>query len=278
MENINRAIPTSSMAVDPNALVNPNGGKTQQLQANPNAMINPDGRACFRVYSCGLRFWAYASGLWFCGTDDLCQFSVPLTQNLAGHVPPPVVTAVLTTHVALVAPAMPHVPTTHAERPEKFNRKNFKQWQQKMLFNLTTLNLSRYLIEETPMLTAESDTQMVFAVDAWKHSDYICRNYVLNGLTGLLYDVYSSKVTSKDLQESLDRKYKTEDVGAKKWIVGRFLDDKMVDSKTIDSQVQELQMIIHEIHAERMGLMKSFQVATVMEKMPPGWKDFQNYQ
>ena len=109
---------------------------------------------------------------------------------------------------------------------------------EEMLFYLTTLNLSRYLREETPMLTAESDTQAVFAVDAWKHSDYICRNYVLNGLTGLLYDVYSSKVTSKDLWESLDRKYKTEDAGAKKWIVGRFLDYKMVDSKTVDSQVQ----------------------------------------
>ena len=98
------------------------------------------------------------------------------------------------------------------------------------------------------------------------------------GFTGPLYDVYTSKVTFKDLWESLDRKYKTEDAGAKKWIVGPFLDYKMVDSTSVDSQVQELQMIIHEIHAERMGLMKSFQVATVMEKMPPGWKDFQNYQ
>ncbi|XP_017256513.2 uncharacterized protein LOC108226069 [Daucus carota subsp. sativus] len=114
-------------------------------------------------------------------------------------------------------------------------------------------------------------------VQTWKHSDYICRNYVLNGLTGPLYDLYSSKVTSKDLWELLDRKYKTEDAGAKKWIVGRFLDYKMVDSKTVDSQVQELQLIIHEMHAERMGLMESFQVAAVIEKLPPRWKDFQNY-
>ena len=51
----------------------------------------------------------------------------------------------------------------------------------------------------------------------------------------------------------------------------------MVDSKTMVSQVQELQVIIHEIHAEGMVLGKSFQVVAVIEKFPPAWKDFKNY-
>ena len=51
----------------------------------------------------------------------------------------------------------------------------------------------------------------------------------------------------------------------------------MVDSKTMASQVQELQVTIHEIHAEGMVLGESFQVATVIEKLPPTWKDFKNY-
>ena len=33
------------------------------------------------------------------------------------------------------------------EKLEKFNRLNFKRWQQKMLFYLTTLNLTRLLTE-----------------------------------------------------------------------------------------------------------------------------------
>ena len=59
--------------------------------------------------------------------------------------------------------------------------------------------------------------------------------------------------------------------------MGQFLDFKMVDSKIVASQVQELQVIIHEIHAEGMVLGESFQVATVIEKLPSAWKDFENY-
>ena len=47
---------------------------------------------------------------------------------------------------------------------------------------------------------------------------------MLNGLTDSLYNVYSDKKTAKELWESLDRKYKFEDAGSKKFVVGRFLD------------------------------------------------------
>ncbi|PIN01890.1 hypothetical protein CDL12_25597 [Handroanthus impetiginosus] len=59
------------------------------------------------------------------------------------------------------------------------------------------------------------------------------------------------------------------DVSFKKFIVGKFLDYKTVDLKSITSQVQKLQIILHEIHAENM-------VATRIEKIPPLWKDL-NY-
>ena len=75
----------------------------------------------------------------------------------------------------------------------------------------------------------------------------------------------------------MDRKYKSEDAGHKKFMVGRFLEYKMVDSKTVISQVQEFQVIIHEIHAEGMIISESFQVASIIEKLPPAWKDFKNY-
>ncbi|WJZ96894.1 hypothetical protein VitviT2T_015540 [Vitis vinifera] len=134
-------------------------------------------------------------------------------------------------------PAMPTavpISVSPGEKPEKFSGLNFKRWQQKMLFYLTTLNLARFLTEDAPKLKEdEHDIQVISAIDAWKHSDFLCRNYVMNGLADSLYNVYSDKKTAKELWESLDRKYKTEDVGAKKFVVGRFLDYKMVDSKTV---------------------------------------------
>ena len=51
----------------------------------------------------------------------------------------------------------------------------------------------------------------------------------------------------------------------------------MVDSKTVASQVEELQVIIHEIHDEGMVLGESFHVEAVIEKLPSAWKDFKNY-
>ena len=50
--------------------------------------------------------------------------------------------------------------------------------------------------------------------------------------------------------------------------MGRFLDYKMVDSKTVVSQVQELQLILHEINAKEMMLSGTFQVAAIIEMLP----------
>ncbi|KAL4580169.1 hypothetical protein LXL04_016350 [Taraxacum kok-saghyz] len=43
------------------------------------------------------------------------------------------------------------------------------------------------------------DAQALSALDAWKHSDFLCRNYVLNGLVDSLYNVYCVTKTAKEL-------------------------------------------------------------------------------
>ncbi|KAL5582150.1 hypothetical protein UlMin_014592 [Ulmus minor] len=103
-----------------------------------------------------------------------------------------------------------------------------------------------------------STPSIVNAIDAWKHSDFLYRNYMLNGLTDSLYNIYSDKKTAKELWESLNRKYKSEDAGSKKFVVSWFLDYKMVDSKSVISQVQDIQVILHEIHG-RVSKKQKFQ-------------------
>ncbi|GJY38497.1 hypothetical protein Tco_0424861 [Tanacetum coccineum] len=101
--------------------------------------------------------------------------------------PPHATTVVIPTG----APATNTV-ANHAERPEKFNGQNFKRWQQKMFFYLTTLGLARFLKETVPQVEppAEGQSSNAQAVEAWKHSDFLCHNYVLNGLIDSLYNVY----------------------------------------------------------------------------------------
>ncbi|XP_073120646.1 uncharacterized protein [Henckelia pumila] len=166
----------------------------------------------------------------------------------------------------------------HEEKPPKFSGADFKHWQQKMLFYLTTLNLSRFLKEDPPVvIEGDSDTQRRTAVDAWNHIDFLCRNYILNDLDDTLYSVYSSVKTAKELWDSLKNKYKTEDADINKFVVGKFMDFKMVDSKTVMIQVQEIQIILHDLLAEGMEINEPFQVASIIEKLPPMWKDFENY-
>ena len=75
-----------------------------------------------------------------------------------------------------------------------------------MLFYLTKhLNFARFLIEEAHNFKEdECDIQVIIVVDAWKHYNFLCRNYVMNGLIDSLYNFYSDKKITKDQWESLD--------------------------------------------------------------------------
>ncbi|KAL7242608.1 hypothetical protein ACSBR1_015066 [Camellia fascicularis] len=74
-----------------------------------------------------------------------------------------------TSVVAAIAPTPPivTVPVSHGEKLEKFSGIDFKRWQQKMLFYLTTFNLARFLHEDALILKEdEIDQQVVATVDA----------------------------------------------------------------------------------------------------------------
>ncbi|XP_070034413.1 uncharacterized protein [Nicotiana tomentosiformis] len=63
--------------------------------------------------------------------------------------------------------------------------------------------------------------------------------------------------TSKELWNALEKKYKTKDVGLKKFVAAKFLDFKLV----------VVSMVINE----------AFEVPAFIEKLPPMLKDFKNY-
>ena len=86
-----------------------------------------------------------------------------------------------------------------------------------MLFYLTTLYLAKFLQEDPP--EPGTDRDLVLTVDAWTQGDFLCQNYILNGQDDSIYNVFSHITTAKKLQASLDKKYTTEDVGTKKFVV-----------------------------------------------------------
>ena len=92
-----------------------------------------------------------------------------------------------------------------------------------------------------------------------------------------LCGIYSTFKTARELWESLENKYKTEVVSSKKFVIGKFLNFKMSDAKSVVKQVEELQVIVHELDVEGMGLNPNFLVGSIIEKLPPSWKDFKIY-
>jgi hypothetical protein len=94
-------------------------------------------------------------------------------------------------------------------------------------------------------LGMEFDPTTLVVVDTWNHNDFVCMNYILNEFDNTPYSVYSLIKSAKTLWKVLiKKKNKNEDVGMKKFIVNNFMDFKMVDSRTIISQVQEFQLIL----------------------------------
>ena len=140
------------------------------------------------------------------------------------------------------------------------------------------MNLENITREDGPKATTDPPTrEMLLTIEAWMQSDFLCRNYILNRLENNLYDIYSSYKTAKEVWEMLEKKYKTEDAGAKKFVIGKFLKYNMADTKTVIKQVEEIQVLIHELHAEGCAISEQFQVGSIIEKLPPSWRDFKVY-
>ena len=109
--------------------------------------------------------------------------------------------------VAVVAPTRPLV--SQAEKPEKFTGVNFKGWQQRVFFWLTTLGLQKFASEDTPVPADDMpDRKKFMIVEAWKQSDFLCKGYSLSGLEDDLYNVYSAITISKEMWLHLRRNIK----------------------------------------------------------------------
>ncbi|XP_060186796.1 uncharacterized protein LOC132616199 [Lycium barbarum] len=152
----------------------------------------------------------------------------------------PSVTGTPSAGIAPVATPTTRTAVPPAEKPAKFTGANFNGWQQRMFFWLTTLGMQKFTSEDPPVpATDMPDNQKFMVTEAWKQADFLCKGYILSALEDDLYNVYSEIETSKELWSALEKKYKIEDACLKKFVVAKFLDYKMVDGKTVGTQIEE---------------------------------------
>ncbi|GJW42718.1 hypothetical protein Tco_0071517 [Tanacetum coccineum] len=90
--------------------------------------------------------------------------------------------------------------TTKFRKLDKFEGSDFRRWQKKMHFLLTTLKVA-----------------------------YVLR-HILNDMSDALFDVYKNVESAKELWDQLEAKYMAEDTSSKKFLVSNFNNYRMVDS------------------------------------------------
>ncbi|XP_062079740.1 uncharacterized protein LOC133784392 [Humulus lupulus] len=147
-------------------------------------------------------------------------------------------------------------------KPFRFEGLHFKRWKQKMLFYLTMKKVAFVLTALKPVVpeaSTDKDNQTEREkqqkdLDSWVENDFLCKNFILNGLSDDLYDYYNSDKSAKEIWEALQKKYDTEEAGTKKYVVSRYLKYQMVDDKSVEAQSHEIQKIAHEIISEGIRL------------------------
>ncbi|CAM8923830.1 unnamed protein product [Rhodiola kirilowii] len=165
--------------------------------------------------------------------------------------------------------------TANFGKLEKFEGVNFRRWKKKMHFLLTSLKVVHVL--STPMPAADDNGPIdVRKRSKWENEDYICRGPILNGMADNLFDVYQNVESAKELWDALETKYMREDASSKKFLVSNFNSYKMVDSRAVPEQFNELTHILGQFAQYNMKMDDSITVSSIIDKLPPLWKDFKH--
>ncbi|CAM8909743.1 unnamed protein product [Rhodiola kirilowii] len=89
--------------------------------------------------------------------------------------------------------------TANFEKLEKFEGVNFRRWQRKMHFLLTTLKVVHVLSTPIPVVSDDAPIEAIRKRSKWENDDYICRGHIMNGMSDPLFDLYQNVESAKEL-------------------------------------------------------------------------------
>nr|GEX00940.1 zinc finger, CCHC-type [Tanacetum cinerariifolium] len=127
-----------------------------------------------------------------------------------------------------------------------------------------------------PELLEDATVEAIRIRTKWENDDYICRGHILNGIFDSLFDVYMNDESAKELWDSFESKYMTEDFSSKKFIVSNFNNYKMVSSRPVMEQYNELLRILGQYTQHGLKMDEFISVSSIIDMLPPSWKDFKH--
>ena len=124
-------------------------------------------------------------------------------------------------------------PNVHLDR---FDGTNFTRWKGKLFFLLTVLKIAYVLDPNLEPIPEPTDNELEERkAERKKRADdeVMCRGHILNTLSDSLYDFYNPIESAKEIWNSLEYKYKTEKEGTDKFLIYKYLEFSMVDTKFV---------------------------------------------
>nr|GEW19099.1 zinc finger, CCHC-type [Tanacetum cinerariifolium] len=154
----------------------------------------------------------------------------------------------------MAAAAMKHMASSFAKL-EKFKGVDFRGWQKKMHFMLSSISVMYVLTTPMPEDGGENpNVEQVRKRAKWDNDDYVYRGLILNGMSDSLFDIYQNVDTFKELWDTLEAKYMAEDASSKKLLVSNFTNYKMTDSRRVLEHYNELLGILGRFTQHKMNM------------------------
>ncbi|KAD4982105.1 hypothetical protein E3N88_18776 [Mikania micrantha] len=135
--------------------------------------------------------------------------------------------------------------TSKFDKFEKFEGQDFRRWHKKMHFLLTTLKVVYVLSPPIPEILEDGNLEQIRKRSKWENDYYICLGHILNGMCDALFDIYQNVETTKVLWDTLEAKYMAED--------------------------SSRQFTQHDMKMDEL-----IQVSSIIDKLPPSWKDYKH--
>ncbi|GAV84404.1 UBN2_2 domain-containing protein, partial [Cephalotus follicularis] len=107
-----------------------------------------------------------------------------------------------------------------------------------------------------------------------EENELLCNGHILNTVSDRLYLLFSGMKTAREIWNALEFKYTAEEQGTNKYLISKYFDFKMVNTKTLLEQVYELQLIVNKIHALTIDVPETFQVWVIIAKLLSSCKEY----
>lgn len=130
--------------------------------------------------------------------------------------------------------------------------------------------------EPTVMVSAPTKDIVDGARRRFDKDNKTVRGHMLNHMTNVLFDLLVNIKSAKQIWDMLEKKYGADDAGKKKYVVGKWLQFRMVDDKPIMDQLHDYENLTADVLNEGMKLCEIFQANVLLEKFPPSWTDYRN--